>query len=109
MISVCICTYNRSKSLRRTLESLVEQNDLDFGALEILIIDNNCTDDTSDVVDAFQKKLPIRRITESCQGLSHARNRAVVEFQGDVLLFTDDDVRLEPSWFAAYLDAIRLF
>src|SRR6476469_8738688 len=106
MISLCICTYNRSKSLQRTLESLVEQNDLDSVALEILIIDNNCTDDTSDVVESFQKKLPIRRITESCQGLSHARNRAAKEFRGDVLLFTDDDMRLTPNWLTAFKDAI---
>ena len=107
MISVCICTYNRSKGLRRTLESLARQNNINLG--EVLIVDNNCTDDTADVVESFRETLPIRRITESRQGLSHARNRAVADFRGDVLLFTDDDVRLGTSWLAAYQDAIRRF
>src|SRR6516225_9726448 len=107
MISVCICTYNRSKGLRRTLESLARQNNINLG--EVLIVDNNCTDDTADVVESFRETLPIRRITESRQGLSHARNRAVADFRGDVLLFTDDDVRLGTSWLAAYQDAICRF
>jgi GT2 family glycosyltransferase len=46
---------------------------------------------------------------ENNQGLSLARNRAVADFRGDVLLFTDDDVRLAPNWLAAYTDAISKF
>jgi glycosyltransferase involved in cell wall biosynthesis len=107
MLSICICTYNRSQSLRCTLESLVKQENLESeSALEILIIDNNCTDDTAQIVEAFQEELPIRRITEPCQGLSYARNRAVMEFRGDVLLFTDDDMRLTPGWLTAFKNAI---
>jgi glycosyltransferase involved in cell wall biosynthesis len=109
VISVCICTYNRRKSLRRTLDSLAEQSDINLGAMEVLVVDNNCTDGTPKVVEAFREWLPIRRITESRQGLSHARNRAVADFRGDVLLFTDDDVRLGTGWLAAYHDAIRRF
>ena len=109
VISVCICTHNRSQSLRRTLELLADQHDLNEGGLEVLIIDNNCTDDTSQVVEAFQKALPIRRVTENQQGLARARNRAVKEFQGDVLLFTDDDIRFETGWVSAYRDAFRRF
>ena len=68
MISICICTYNRSESLRRTLESLAKQNDIDLGAMEVLIVDNNCTDGTANVVEAFRERLPIRRVTESSAG-----------------------------------------
>jgi glycosyltransferase involved in cell wall biosynthesis len=109
MISVCICTYNRAKSLRRTLESLAKQNNIDLGAIEVLIVDNNCTDGTVNVVEVFRERLQIRRVTETRQGLAHARNRAVAEFRGDVLLFTDDDIRLAPGWLAAYGDAISTF
>ena len=109
VISVCICTHNRSQSLRRTLESLADQHDLNEGGLEVLIIDNNCTDDTSQVVEAFQTALPIRLVTESHQGLARARNRAVKEFEGDVLLFTDDDIRFGTGWVSAYRDAFRRF
>src|SRR5262249_5851120 len=105
----CICTYNRSGSLRRTLESFASQVNLDCNSIEVLIVNNNCTDDTPQVIEEFQETLPIRCVMEDCQGLSQARNRAVREFQGDVLLFTDDDIRFGPGWLAAYRDAIRRF
>jgi glycosyltransferase involved in cell wall biosynthesis len=77
--------------------------------VEVIIVDNNCTDNTSNVVNAYRKKLPIRRITESKQGLAYARNRAVDEYRGDVLLFTDDDMQLAPGWLAAFRDAVDKF
>jgi glycosyltransferase involved in cell wall biosynthesis len=91
------------------LDSLARQKNINLGTIEVLIVDNNCTDNTASVVDLFREKLPLRRVTEIQQGLSHARNRAVAEFQGDVLIFTDDDVRLEPDWLTAYQDAIQRF
>ncbi len=109
MISVCICTFNRSERLRSALGSLARQRGVNFGTIEVLVVENNCTDNTLDVVDSFREKLPLRVATEARQGLAHARNRAVAEFRGDVLVFTDDDVRLEPGWLAAYQDAIHRF
>jgi glycosyltransferase involved in cell wall biosynthesis len=109
MISICICTYNRSESLWRTLDSLARQDDINSSSVEVLIVDNDCTDGTSKVVEAFQEKLPARRVIEGQQGLARARNRAVNEFRGDVLLFTDDDVRFEPGWLTAYREAICRF
>jgi len=109
VISICICTYNRCESLQCTLDSLVKQNGINFDAIEVLIVDNNCTDGTVNVVEAFRKWLPIRRVTESLQGLAYARNRAVSDFRGDVLLFTDDDVQFATGWLAAYEHAIRCF
>lgn len=108
-ISVCICTYNRSQSLERTLSSLVSQLGVGRGLVEVLVVDNNCTDGTPQVVEAFRERLPIRSIRESRQGLAHARNRAATDFRSDVLLFTDDDVRLGPGWLNAYQDAILRF
>ena len=95
-ISVSICTHNRQESLLRTLKSLREQEKVSAD-LEILVIDNNCTDGTAQVVQEFREVVPVRRILEPKQGLSHARNRAAAEFCGDVLLFTDDDIRLDPA------------
>jgi len=51
--------------------------------------------------------LPIRYVFEATQGLSSARNRALREFVGDVLLFTDDDVEVDPGWLAAFAAAAR--
>ena len=108
LISVCICTYNRSESLRRTLE-LARRAERYRLAHEVLVVDNNCTDATVKRGGSVSRKVTDPRVTESRQGLAHARNRAVADFRGDVLLFTDDDVRLGPGWLAAYQDAIRRF
>jgi GT2 family glycosyltransferase len=108
MISICICTHNRSASLRRALQSLAKQDNIDTD-VEVLIVDNNCTDGTSQVVDEFREMLPIRRVAEGQQGLSHARNRAAAEFRGDILLFTDDDIRFGAGWLDAYQNAIRSY
>lgn len=106
MTSVAICTYNRSDSLRKTLASFVVCQvppGLDW---EVLVVDNASTDETGDVVAEFTNRLPLRSCLESRQGLSQARNRAVAETVGsDLLLFTDDDVRVEPGWITAYCEA----
>jgi len=108
-LSICICTYNRSESLKRTLSSLVSQQGIESESIEVLVVDNNSTDSASKVIETFQRSLLIRCVTESQQGVAHARNRAAAEFRGEFLLFADDDVWLEPGWLAAYQDAIRRF
>jgi glycosyltransferase involved in cell wall biosynthesis len=107
-ISLCIPTYNRSESLKETLNSVRGLRGVEVLA-ELLVIDNNSTDATGNVTETFAADLPIRRLVEKAQGASRARNRAIEEFKGDVLLFTDDDVRLDPNWLSAYALAIDQF
>lgn len=104
-ISVAICTRNRSSSLNLTLESLSRMQSLEGASWELLIIDNGSTDSTDAVVANFVKRLPVRRIFEAKPGLSNARNRAVDEACGRYLVWTDDDVTVEPGWLAAYAAA----
>jgi glycosyltransferase involved in cell wall biosynthesis len=67
---------------------------------EVLVVDNNSTDRTAEVVANASKQHPgrFRYIFEPQQGLSHARNAGVREARGEVLAFTDDDVTVEPTW-----------
>ncbi len=74
--------------------------------MEVLVIDNGSSDDTSSVATSFCTALPIRLIREESPGLSNARNRAVQEAQGDWILWTDDDVTVSKQWLNAYVDAI---
>jgi glucosyl-dolichyl phosphate glucuronosyltransferase len=106
--SVCICTYNRANSLAKTLKSLCAAS-RPKAPWELLVIDNNSKDHTAAVARQFEDQLPLRYVFEGQQGLSSARNRAMDEFRGDVLVFTDDDVRVAPGWLAAYESAIRAF
>lgn len=102
-LSLTIATYNRCRTLADTLESLTHQTVRPF---ESLLVDNNCTDGTTSVVQSFAERLSLRYVQETRQGLSHCRNRAIDEFSGDVLLFTDDDMLFEPDWLQQYLRAI---
>ena len=99
-VSVIVCTYNRAQSLRAALVSLNDMfvpADLDW---EILIVDNNSTDDTRGVTARFKQstQINVRYVFESCQGLTHARNAGVKAATGDLLFFIDDDVEVTSNW-----------
>jgi len=103
-LSIVVCTYNRCESLVATLASLNGCELPPECSLELLVIDNNGTDDTAAVCDAFARiaRVPFRRILERRQGLSFARNRGIHESLGDVVVFTDDDVLVNAEWLTAY-------
>lgn len=101
MISVVICTYNRAPSLRRTLESFFRQDRLDHVPHEVIVVDNNSSDDTRAVVQAFENHPALRYVFEPKQGLSQARNRGADEARGDIVAYLDDDVLLAPEWLHA--------
>ena len=97
-VTLAICTWNRAPFLRQTLAGIARQ-DYPPGALEVLVIDNNSTDDTPAVVAAFAggPHAP-RHVRETRQGLDYARNRGVAEATGEIVLFADDDILMEPDW-----------
>lgn len=106
-VTVAICTYNRSHLLDHTLglvARLVVPSSIPW---EIVVIDNASTDATRDVLRDHASRLPIRTFVESSRGLSNARNRSVAEARGDWILFTDDDVLLEPDWLRIFAGAIE--
>jgi glycosyltransferase involved in cell wall biosynthesis len=74
---------------------------------EIIVVNNNCTDDTDSILTKYVEVLPIRRIFEPKQGLSNARNAAVTAARGDYIIWTDDDVLVDERWVAAYVEAFR--
>jgi glucosyl-dolichyl phosphate glucuronosyltransferase len=99
-LSVIIATYNRARSLADVLDSLaLQENDAAYDH-EIIIADNNSSDETRSVVDSFQgrfgKRLKYVFVPE--QGKSKALNRAVGLSDADVLVFTDDDCVADTSW-----------
>lgn len=104
MISVIICTYNRDKYIYNVLKSIA-QGTYSTDLYEIVLIDNNCTDNTRLEVERFMHDFPavsLRYFVETSQGLSHARNRGIKESKGDILVYVDDDATVNPGYLQAY-------
>lgn len=92
-LSVIICTYNREVYIRGLLESLTVQ-DFDETDFEIVFVNNNSTDNTEVVCNIFKSKYPqinFNYFVEKKQGLSHARNKGIIESKGEIIIFIDDD------------------
>ncbi len=101
-VSVIISTYNRCKLLPSALESVLEQNSDDI-SYEVIVVDNNSTDETQSVVELFtaeHAKVSLKYIFEEQQGLSFGRNAGIAAASAPVIVFTDDDVCVSPDWIA---------
>ena len=112
-VSVAIATYNRSGELAKTLDSLSQIRTAGAPEFEVLVVDNNSSDRTPQVVDEFRDRFGgrLRYFREPAQGLSHARNRAVAEAKFEIVAFLDDDVNVDPDWlvwlWAVYVSGDR--
>jgi glycosyltransferase involved in cell wall biosynthesis len=104
-LSVVICTWNRCESLRSTLESLRSLVVPAGQEWELLVVDNNSSDATHEVIAEFRDTLPLRPLFVAELGLSRARNAAARAAAGDLILFTDDDVSVDPHWMTAFIEA----
>ena len=106
-LSIVICTYNRAELLRFCLQSLVEQQgqSMDY---EVLVINNNSSDNTNEVVGEFKGKIDhLKVFVETNQGLSYARNRGYKEAKGDWVFYLDDDAKAHKNLIALSLKIIQ--
>ena len=105
--SVVIATYNRAADLRGTLDSLARLEPA--GTWEVIVVDNNSTDDTRAVVEAAAAgfPVPLRYLFEREQGRSPALNAGIRAASGDIIVTTDDDVRVEPDWLTRAEEALQ--
>jgi glucosyl-dolichyl phosphate glucuronosyltransferase len=96
--SIVIPTYNRASELRQTLASLA--NLRVSAEWEVIVVDNNSSDDTRGVVEQAAKSFPteLRYFFEPKAGRSAALNTGIRAANGRIIATTDDDVRVEPDW-----------
>lgn len=108
-VSVLICTFNRADLLRKTLSAFALATIPDACDVEFVIVDNNSTDHTADVVRAAAETSgsPIVYLREFQQGKSFALNTGLAHATGDVLALTDDDVVPAPDWLVRIVAAFR--
>lgn len=104
-ISLVICTYNRSRYLPGSLESINLQT-INKDLFEVVVINNASTDDTAAVVRSYMAENPQINISyyfEYNKGLSFARNRGIAEAKSPLIAYVDDDVILTPDYLKELL------
>lgn len=100
--SIIIGTRNRCASLKRTLLS-IEMIDYPKNNYEIIIVDNNSTDETKHIVHEAEKKTKnISYYYEKNSGISFARNLGAKKSKFRYLIFIDDDIQVKPSILQGY-------
>lgn len=90
-ISIVIPAFNEEKFLPKALESISNQNYQDF---ELIVVDNNSTDNTSKIAESFGAKV----VFEPQQGVAFARQKGFSEAKGEIIVSTDADAVLPPNW-----------
>ena len=99
-LSLIICTKDREASLRQTLATVFQQTQLPD---EILIVDDGALERDQIVGLVAQHHIPCHYLRKATPGLAASRNLGIQQAQGDLILFLDDDVVLDPGYIAAIL------
>lgn len=106
-IEIIIPTSNRDHRLPKLFDNLKKLVIPEVVSFRITLVDNASKDKTSEVINAeiLKNQLPVKLLKESKPGKSRALNKAILESESDLLLFTDDDVIPSLDWLDAYYKA----
>ena len=98
-VSVIVCTYNGSRTIRDCLDGLAN---LHYPNFEIIVVDDGSTDDTAAVAGEYD----VRLIRQENQGLAAARNAGLEAASGEIVAYVDDDAYPDPYWLHYLVDAL---
>jgi glycosyltransferase involved in cell wall biosynthesis len=90
-ISVVICSFNGSQTIRDTLSGLLK---LDYPDFEVIVVNDGSTDSTPKIASEY----PFRLINTQNLGLSNARNTGIEAATGEIIAFIDDDAYPDTHW-----------
>ncbi len=93
LVSIVIPAYNEEKGVSKTIESVLKQ---DYSPFEVLVVDNNSTDNTKEVAREFG----VRVLSEKNKGVAHARQLGFTEAKGDIIISTDADTIHPKNWIS---------
>jgi len=106
-LSVIVPTYNRERMLCNAIDSIINQS-LSKDNYEILVIDNNSSDDTKNIVNKYVKETSnLKYLFEPIPGLLSGRHKGAKEAKGNILVFTDDDVIADNDWLKAIAETFK--
>ncbi|MDG6250544.1 glycosyltransferase [Methanocalculus sp.] len=101
-ISIICPVFNEEGNISQLIESLMEQIN-DTNEFEILIVDNNSTDNTVKII----QKYPVKLVSEnSTQSSYAARNKGLKHAKGEVIAFIDSDCIASPEWIKEGIEAL---
>jgi len=107
-ISIIIPTLNRKNLLKRALLSL---NSVDYprNLLEVVVVSDGSTDGTEKMVEMIKKELnyKFKFIKEKRKGISHAKNVAIKNSSGEIIVSTDDDCMFEKNWLKKLVEPFK--
>lgn len=106
MISVIMSTHNRSKTLGRAIDSILNQT---YSNYEFIICDDNSTDDTCEILNSYSIKFPnVKVITnDSNLGLQKSLNKCIRVSSGEYIARMDDDDYSYPDRLKVEMDFIK--
>jgi len=99
-LTVLCSTYNGAETLPRMLDALEDLEPPD-NRVKIVAVDNASTDGSSDIIKARSEKLPITLLSEARLGKNIALNKGLSEIEGDLVVFTDDDIVPRRDWLVS--------
>ncbi len=99
LVSVTVVTYNSGRFIRRCLESVLDQKNVN---IEIIVIDNASTDGTTDILEHFEERCQIVYNQENI-GFAAAQNQAIELSSGEWVLTLNPDVLLESNFVQALM------
>lgn len=101
MLTVIMPTHNGADTLPRTLAAFAALAE-PRGGWKLVLADNASTDATTQVIDGFRERLPLDYVQEPRLGKAFALNTAIERAEGDLVVFTDDDVIPEADWLVQW-------
>jgi glycosyltransferase involved in cell wall biosynthesis len=112
-LTIVICTHNRAYLLKKTIDSLNQVRRPSGYDVDILVIANACTDNTTEILDSYKANasdtgwLPLRWEEEHTPGKSFALNHAISNITAPVIAFVDDDHRVSENWLVVVCRAVQ--
>lgn len=106
--SVIVCTHNRASMLADCVDSLLNQT-INKSRFEIIIVDNNSTDNTEEIAQGFAKNHNnIKYFKETIIGYSAPRNCGWKNATGNIVAYIDDDEIAAPDWLKSIEKAFQI-
>ena len=101
MLTVVFASHNGADTLPTMLDSLTRL-EVPRGGWKLVAVDNASTDATPEILAQFADRLPLQVLSHSELGKSRALNRGLDGIEGELVVFTDDDVAVRPDWLKRY-------